>query len=193
MSLSRKATLAASIAAQCWIGLSAASPAHAGSIPNYFFKQWTVTKNCTEQHAGLAARVPAGLKFRISASPAADGSYVFQAEDGAQQQWAANWNGMKLQYRAGTKMTAVPADFECIPGQESSSPFLAMSGYAQAAEPYYEQQHWYGLAKIAGQWEHVLIFPRDMQGPSSAIIVMQSVNAPATVQLDDDGVIHSED
>ncbi|HZO24206.1 MAG TPA: hypothetical protein VFB37_17070 [Steroidobacteraceae bacterium] len=195
MSLTQKATLSASIAGQCLVAaFAAAGPASAAQIPEYFFREWTVTKNCTEAHAGLAAQVAAGLRFRISRdSAAADGSYRFQAEDGAQQQWAANWNGLRLEYRPGTQMTSVPADFECIPGQESSSPFLAMSGYAQASEPYYEQQHWYGLATIHGQLEHVLIFPRNMKGASSAIIVLASVTAPSTIQLDDDGVIHSSD
>jgi len=194
MSLSRKTLISSAIAAQCLIGgFAAAPPAHAGTIPDYFFKEWTVSKNCTEQHAGLAARVATGLKFSISRDSAAqDGSYVFQAEDVGQQRWAANWNGIRLEYRAGTKMTTIPADFECIPGQEASSPFLAMSGYAQAAEPYYEQQHWYGIATIHGQMEHVLIFPRDTTGAASAIIVLQSVNSPGTVKLDDDGVIHSQ-
>lgn len=195
MSLSRKVSLSSSIIAQCLVvGWAAtAPPAEAATVPGYFFKTWTVSKNCTEQHAGLAARVQAGLRFRIVPRPAEDGSYVFEAQDGAQQHWAANWNGMKLEYRPGTKMTTVPADFECIPGQEASSPFLAMSGYAQASEPYYEQQHWYGLARIHGQLEHVLIFPRDVTGDAAAIIVMQSVNSPTSVKLDDDGVIHSSD
>jgi hypothetical protein len=196
MSLPYKMTVSSLIAAQCLIaGLAAAAASSPQSaIPEYFFKEWTVAKNCTEQHAGLAARVQPGLKFRISQdSQAADGTYSFQAEDVSEQHWAANWNGMKLEYRAGTKMQALPADFECVPGEEATSPFLAMSGYAQGAEPYYEQQHWYGLAKIHGQLEHVLIFPRDMHGTASAIIVLQSVTAPGTVKLDDDGVLHNND
>ena len=194
MALLHRTTLSAAIAAECLIAAFAAGPVNAASIPDYFFREWTVTKNCTEAHAGLAARVAAGLKFRISRdSASADGSYKFQAEDAASQHWAANWNGLRLQYRPGTRMTSIPADFECIPGQESSSPFLAMSGYAQASEPYYEQQHWYGLAKIHGQLEHVLIFPRNVKGASSAIIVLASVTAPGTVQLDDDGVIHGQE
>lgn len=194
MPLARKASLSSAILAQCLVvGWVAASPAEAATIPAYFFKTWTVTKNCTEQHAGLAARVQTGLTFRISPKAAEDGSYVFEAQDAGQQHWAANWNGMRLQYRAGTKLTTVPADFECIPGQEATSPFLAMSGFAQASEPYYEQQHWYGIARLHGQLEHVLIFPRDVTGEASAIIVLQSVQAPSAVQLDDDGVIHSSD
>ncbi|HEY3786615.1 MAG TPA: hypothetical protein VGL55_15165 [Steroidobacteraceae bacterium] len=195
MALPHKATLSAAFAGQCLIAaFAAAGPVSAADIPDYFFREWTVTKNCTEAHAGLAARVASGLKFRIARNSAkADGSYLFQAEDAGTQHWAANWNGLRLEYRPGTPMSSVPADFECIPGQESSSPFLAMSGYAQATEPYYEQQHWYGLATIHGQLEHVLIFPRKVKGASSAIIVMASVTAASTVQLDDDGVIHSSD
>jgi hypothetical protein len=193
MPFSRKVFLVTAVAAQCLVAALAAMPARAATIPSYFFKEWTVAKNCTEQHAGLAARVTAGLKFKISAdNQAADGSYVFEAEDVGQAHWAKNWDGMKLQFRAGTDIQTLPADFECIPGQEASSPFLAMSNFAQSSEPYYAQAHWYGITKVHGQLEHVLIFPRNStQGPS-AVIVMQSVNAPGTVQLDDNGVIHME-
>jgi hypothetical protein len=191
MSLFQKASL--TVVAQCLIvGLAATSQAHAAQIPDYFFKNWTVAKNCTEQHAGLAAKVQSGLKFTVAPDSANAGGYVFVAQDVGQQHWAPNWNGMKLEYRAGPAMTTVPADFECIPAQEATSPFLAMSGYAQASEPYYAQQHWYGIAKIQGQLEHVLIFPRQASGGPSAIIVLQSVNSPSTVQLDDNGVIHTE-
>ena len=192
MPFSRKAILASAIA-PCLVGALAGTPAQAGTIPGYFFKEWTVSKNCTEQHAGLAATVQSGLKFKITRdAQTADGSYVFQAEDTGQQHWAANWNGMKLEYRAGTEMKTLPADFECIPGQEASSPFLAMSNYAQATEPFYEQAHWYGIAKIRGQLEHVLIFPRNASSGPSAVIIMASVNSATTVQLDTDGVIHSD-
>jgi hypothetical protein len=193
MPLLKKASLSSALATLCLIsGLAATAPAHAAQIPDYFFKQWTVAANCAEQHAGLAARVATGLKFTVGPDSTKQGGYVFVAQNSAQQHWAPNWNGMKLEYRAGPKMTTVPADFECIPGQESTSPFLSMSGYAQSSEPYYEQQHWYGIATIQGQREHVLIFPRSGAGGPSAIIVMQSVNSPSTVQLDDNGVIHTE-
>jgi hypothetical protein len=192
MPFSRKAFLASALA-PCLVGALAGAPAQAGTIPDYFFKEWTVAKNCTEQNAGLAAQVPAGLKFKISRDgQAADGSYVFEAEDVGQQHWAINWNGMKLEYRAGTEMTTLPADFECIPGQEATSPFLAMSNYAQATEPFYEQRHWYGVAKIHGQLEHILIFPSNAAAGPRAVIVMQSVNSPGTVQLDDNGVIQMD-
>jgi hypothetical protein len=191
--MSRKVALSLALGAQFFLtGLAANSPARAAdAIPDYFAREWTVTKNCAEAHAGLAARVEAGLKFKISAG--SDGGYVFVAEDTGNSHWAANWNGLQLSYRPGTKMATVPADFTCVPGAESSSPFLAMSGFAQASEPFYEQEHWYGLAKIHGQMEHVLIFPRNVTGAASAIIVLQSVNSPSTVQLDDDGVIETQD
>jgi len=190
--MSRKVALSLALAAQvCLASLAAIEPARAAAaIPDYFFREWTVTKNCAEAHAGLAARVDAGLKFKIGTAD--DGGYLFIAEDTSHAHWAANWNGLHLVYRPGTQMTTIPADFECIPGQESSSNFLAMSGFAQATEPFYEEEHWYGLAQIHGQMEHVLIFPRNVTGAGSAIIVLQSVNSPATVQLDDDGVIHTQ-
>jgi len=193
--MSRKVPLSLALAAQlCLSGLAASPPASAANaIPDYFFNEWTVTKNCVEAHAGLAARVQAGLKFKISRESATkDGSYLFTAENGSSAKWAANWNGIKLVYRPGSALNSLPADFECIPGAEASSPFLAMSGFAQAAEPFYEQEHWYGLAKIHGQLEHVLIFPRNTTGASSVVIMLQSVNSPSTVQLDDDGMIHGQ-
>ncbi len=188
----RKLSLSTFAAVQCVLGLAAAAPTQAAEIPKYFFKEWTITSNCTEAHAGLAARVQAGLKFRISKDTAAeDGTYTLQALNVGQQKWATAWNGLKLEYRAGTKLTTVPADFECNAGAEATSPFLAMSGYVQSAEPYYGEQHWYGLATIHGQLEHVLIFPRDVSGEKSAIIVLQSASAPTDIQLDDNGVIIS--
>jgi hypothetical protein len=192
----RSLSLASFAAVQCFVfGLALTAPAQAETIPTYFFKEWTITSNCTEAHAGLAARVDSGLKFKITKDTGSqDGRYVLHTADAAGRHWAANWNGLRLEYRAGTKMAAIPADFECIPGAESSSSFLAMSGYVVTAEPYYEQEHWYGLAKIHGQLEHVLIFPRDVNGENSAVIVLQSAASPAgAVKLDDDGVIMSRD
>jgi hypothetical protein len=193
MPFSRKLVLTSAVAVQCLIATLAGAPARAASaIPAYFFKEWTVAKNCTEQHAGLAARVATGLKLKISANSVDGDSGYVQAEDVGSNHWAANWNGMKLQYRAGSAIQTLPADFECIPGQEATSPFLAMSNYAQSTEPYYEQAHWYGLTRIHGQLEHVLIFPRNSSTGPAAVIVMQSVVAPGAVRLDDNGVIHMQ-
>ncbi len=191
MRFPRNLILASAIAVQCLFGGLAAAPARAADIPDNFFMEWTVSKNCTEQHAGLAAQVATGLKFKISRDThAADGSYVFQAENTGNQRWSANWNGIKLQYRPGTAMRTLPADFECIPGQEASSSFLAMSNYAVATEPQYEQGHWYGLARIRGQLEHILIFPSSAATGPKAVIILQSVTASNSLQLDENGVIH---
>jgi hypothetical protein len=191
MHFSRKVILASAIAVQCLVGSLAGSPARAADIPDNFFQEWTVSKNCTEQHAGFAAHVASGLKFRITRdAQAADGSYVFQAETAGNQRWNAGWDGIKLQYRPGTAMTSLPADFECIPGQEASSSFLAMSNYAVATEPQYEMAHWYALARIHGQLEHILIFPSSAASGPKAVIIMQSVTAANSLQLDDNGTIH---
>jgi hypothetical protein len=93
-------------------------------------------------------------------------------------------------------MSSIPADFECIAGSEASSasasPLLAMSGYVQTVEPQYEAEHWYGLAKIHGQFEHVLIFPLATRtGGTSAIVVLESATAGSVV-LDEGGVIHAD-
>jgi hypothetical protein len=194
--MTRKFSLTAFAATQCLVlGLAATAPARAADIPQYFFSQWTVTANCTEASAGAAGRVQTGLQFKIASQPGADGTYALQAINAAGQQWHRAWNGVKLEYRAGTPMATVPADFECTAGAEASSasasPFLAMSGYVQTAEPYYAQEHWYGLVKVQGQLEHVLIFPRAATGDNSAIIVLQSASAAGTISLDDNGVINS--
>jgi hypothetical protein len=191
MRLSRNVILASAIAVQCLFGGLAAAPAQAADIPDNFFMEWTVSKNCTEQHAGLAARVASGLKFKISRDAQADdGSYVFQAENTGNQHWNAGWDGIKLQYRPGTAMQTLPADFECIPGQEASSSFLAMSNYAVSSEPQYEQGHWYALARIHGQLEHILIFPSSAASGPKAVIIMQSVTAANSLQLDENGTSH---
>ncbi len=194
--MTRKFSLTTFAAAQCLVfGLAATTPVRAAGIPQYFFSQWTVTSNCTEASAGPAARVQTGLQFKIAPAAAADGSYVLQTVNAAGKQWASAWNGLKLEYRPGTKMTSIPADFECVAGAESSSasssPLLAMSGYVQTAEPQYEQQHWYGVARIHGQLEHVLIFPRDAKGEASAIIARESASSGAALSLDDNGVINA--
>ena len=193
MPFSRKFVLTSVMATQCLVAALAGSPARADTIPDYFFKEWTVATDCAEASAGLAASVSPGLKFMISsASQGADGSYVFVAENVGQAQWAPEWNGIKLQYRAGTPITTLPADFQCSPGQEATSSFLALSNYVQTAEPYYAQEHWYALATIQGQLEHVLIFPRNASTGPSAVIVMLSASSPTTAQLDDNGVITME-
>jgi hypothetical protein len=194
--MTRKLSLTTFAATQCvFAALVAAAPVHAAdTIPSYFFSQWTVKSNCTEANAGLATRVQPGLKFKIT-NESADGTYTLQTINTDGKQWANEWNGVKLEYRAGTKMTTVPADFECVAGSEASSasasPLLAMSGYVQTAEPQYTFEHFYGLANIHGQMEHVLIFPRDAAGGTSAVIVLESASTGSSVNLDDNGVINS--
>jgi hypothetical protein len=198
--MTRKIPLTVFAAVQCIVAGLAASPGAraAEAIPNYFFSQWTVKSNCTEASAGPAVKVQSGLQFKISKdSVTSAGQYTLQTINSSGQQWQADWNGVKLEYRPGTTMATVPADFVCIAGSEASSaaasPLLAMSGYVQTAEPQYPWQHWYGLASINGQLEHVLIFPRDAQsGGSSAIVVLESASNAADVKLDDDGVINTD-
>jgi hypothetical protein len=168
--------------------------AQTATIPDYFFKQWTVQSNCAEQGADPAAHTQVSLQYVISpTSVSADGvSYAFDAIDGDTYQWPAGWAQLTLQYRAGTQMATIPADFACIPGAASSSSLLAMSNYTQSAEPYYEYEHWYGFGTIHGEPHHVLIFPRAVDGTDSAIIVILDAGTDGTVQLDHDGTIHSE-
>ena len=190
--MTRKHSLTAFAAAQCLFAGFLATPARA-EVPNYFLRQWTVTSNCTEASAGPAARVQTGLQFKVSSDSA--GHYSLQTINSAGRRWNSEWNGMQLVYRPGTRMTTVPADFECVAGAEassaSSSPLLAMSGYVQSTEPQYQQEHFYGLARIRGQLEHVLIFPRDASnGGPSVVVVMESASSGANITLDDDGVLH---
>ena len=196
--MTRKISLTVFAAAQCvFAALVASAPAQAAdSIPSYFFSQWTVKSNCTEANAGPAARVQAGLKFSIS-NDSTNGIYTLKTTNTGGRQWASEWNGLKLQFRAGTKMTTVPADFECVAGAEaasaSSSSLLAMSGYVQTVEPQYSYEHFYGLVTIHGQPEHVLIFPRDASnGGSPAIVVLESASTSSTVNLDEGGVISAD-
>lgn len=196
--MSRKLSLTAFAATQCvFAALLTAAPVHAAdSIPQYFFNQWTVKANCTEASAGPATRVQAGLQFKVSPE-STDGTYTLKAINSSGKRWAREWNGIKLEYRAGTKMTTIPADFSCVPGSEASStatsPLLAMSGYVQTAEPQYEQEHLYGLAKIGGQLEHVLIFPSATAGSHSVVIVLESASSGNNVALDDNGVITGDE
>jgi hypothetical protein len=190
MSRTRIAPLVLFFVAQLFVA-SIASPVHAqeaSGVPAYFFSEWTIQKSCAQLNSGAPAHAQAGLKFRVDA--ASDGAFRLRAIDAAKKRWAGGWRTLKLEYRAGTKMSAIPADFECVPGEEASSPFLAMSGNSQSAEPYYEYEHWYGMATINGESHHVLIFPRPAKGPSSVVIVVQDADSADDVALDHDGTIH---
>jgi hypothetical protein len=196
--MSRKLSLTTFAATQCiFAALVASTPAHAADStpPQYFFHQWTVKSDCTEVNAGPSTRVDTGLQFKVN--QAADGTYSLQTINSNGKQWASAWNGIKLEYRPGTKMSTIPADFTCVAGSEASSaaasPLLAMSGYVQTAEPQYEQEHLYGLAKIGGQLEHVLIFPRDAKGSNSVVMVLESASSGSNVTLDDNGAIMGDE
>jgi hypothetical protein len=193
--MSRSASLLLSLAAGC-LTCGANLVAHADTtspIPSYFFKEWKVSKSCLEAHAGADGHVAIGQKFRMTAAVAnADGTtYKLKSLDSQNRLLAGNWGGVNLQYRPGAKMATVPADFECIPGEEASSPFLALGNYVSNAEPYFEAEHWYALVKIHGEPHHLLIFPRDVTGEDSAIIVLQDAGAADGVTLDNNGVVHT--
>jgi hypothetical protein len=168
--------------------------AHADPIPAYFFKEWSISRDCSEQHAGPAGHVQTGLRFRVARSSlrSDDASYALEVIDQSQKSWPGNWKKVRLEFRDGSTMAALPADFECLPGEETSNPFLAMSNYSQTAEPWYEFEHWYGILLIHGEPHHLLIFPRNVQGESSAVIVLQDVDSGGTIKLDHNGTIHSE-
>lgn len=186
--MSRTTSALLAVAAVCLT----ASPAGHANPPGYFFKEWTISKDCSEQHAGPSGHVQTGLKFRIRPAKSA-GGWRLEAIDADQLYWAGGWRSLKLEYRPGVKMGKLPADFECVPGAAASSPFLAMTNYSQTAEPWYEYEHWYALLAVHGEPHHVLIFPRDVEGTSSAIILIQDADASDSIKLDHNGVIHSED
>jgi len=165
-------------------------------IPSYFFSEWTIAADCSRDAGAYGQQLP-GLRFRISPAsltvdPAtAVSSYEVEAIEDAHHQWPDSWGAVKLEYRAGTPLRSVPAEFECIPGQEATSPYLAMSGNSVSAEPYYQQEHWYGTATIYGELHHVLIFPRNVSGSPRAYIVLHDADASDNIQLDHDGTIRT--
>ena len=91
--------------------------------------------------------------------------------------------------RAGTLLKSIPADRECVKGEEASQPFLAQSGFAVSGEPYYGEAHWYGTVQIHGEKHHLLIFPRNVKGADSAAILLIDADAGANLQLDTGGTI----
>lgn len=174
--------------------IQSAAQAQTTAVPAYFFSQWSVQSNCIQAGADPASQTQVGLQFVISpASLSADGlSYSFEPINNKKQVWPDGWAELQLQYRPGVQMTQIPADFACVPGEPSSSALLAMSNYSQSAEPYYEYEHWYALGALNGEPHHFLIFPRNLTGRDSAIIVLLEAGTYGSVQLDQDGSIHSE-
>ncbi|MEJ1964266.1 MAG: hypothetical protein WDO56_23060 [Gammaproteobacteria bacterium] len=170
--------------------MAAAQPrlAKADTVPDYFLKSWTVDRDCTEAHAGAnSGHTTPGQKFQVVSD--ADGTYSLKPISNGVGRWSRGWQDVKLEYRAGSPMSAIPADMECVPGQEESSSFLAQSGFASSAEPYYGFEHWYGQVTIHGEKHHLLIFPRNAQGPASAAVVLIDVDASGNLQLDHNGTI----
>lgn len=194
--MSRSASLLLSLAAGCLIsGANVVANAETltAGIPNYFFKEWKVTKDCMQVHAGPDGHVKLGQKFRMTQAVSADygQSFSLKTLDTQNRLLGGSWSRVKLEFRAGRKMTTVPADFECVPGEAASSPFLALGNYASAAEPWYEFEHWYGLVSIHGQQHHLMIFPRDITGQESAIIVLQDADSGDALTLDHNGTVHT--
>jgi hypothetical protein len=142
-------------------------------------------------HAGSGGHTLPGSQFRVVRTPNAYGgvNYTLQTLDKPGLRWASGWRNVKLEYRAGTPLKTIPADFECVPGEEASQPFLAQSGFSVSAEPYYGEEHWYGTVKIHGEKHHLLIFPRNTKGADSAAILLIDADAGDNMQLDTDGTI----
>lgn len=161
----------------------------APGIPEYFFSTWTVQRDCTEAHAAQkGGHTLPGSQFRVAR--AADGGYVLQTVDKpGRRPWSAGWRRVQLEYRPGTKITSIPADFECVPGAEESQPFLAQSGFSVSPEPYYAPEHWYGSVTIHGEQHHLLIFPRAVKGKDNAAVLLIDADAGDNLQLDTGGTI----
>src|SRR4029453_6919121 len=92
------------------------------AIPDYFFKAWTVNRDCTEAHSGGLGHTIPGLKFKPTRN--ANGTFSLQAVNTAAGRWARGWQNVKLEYRAGTRMASIPADMASVPGTQRASPFL---------------------------------------------------------------------
>jgi hypothetical protein len=158
-------------------------------IPDYFFSTYTVSRDCTEAHAGTSHTVP-GSQFRITRFTTDGGlTYSLQVLDKTGLAWSTGWKNVKLEYRAGVRMQSIPADFDCVPGAEESQPFLAQSGFAVSGEPQYPYERWYGTVNIHGQVHHLLIFPRNATGPNSAAVLLIDTDAAGSLQLDNNGAI----
>jgi hypothetical protein len=173
--------------ALCLVAATQPKTASAATIPDYFFKAWTVNRDCTEAHSGGLGHTIPGLQFKVTRDSGDGESYSLQPVNNAKGRWARGWQSVKLSYRAGAPMSAIPADMECVPGQEDASPFLAQSGFSSSAEPYYGYEHWYGQVTIHGAKHHLLVFPNASSG--SAAIVLIDVDAAGNLQLDHNGTI----
>lgn len=190
--MTRAVTLILAVAAGCLISFITPAAEADASIPNYFFKGWSVTRDCSEVRTGPGNNVRPGQTFRMTRDSADGLSFALQVLDPQGRLIGGNWANIKLQYRAGRPMSSVPADYACIPGNEAASPFLALGNYSVSAEPWYEFERWYGLVKIHGQPHHIVIFPRPALGPDGAVILLQDADSNDNVNLDNNGVIHTQ-
>jgi hypothetical protein len=160
----------------------------APGIPDQFFSTWTVERDCTEAHSTINGHTLPGAQFRVTRA-SSDGTYALEAIDKPGLRWSDGWRNVKLEYRPGTLLKSIPADFDCIPGAEASQPFLAQSGFSVSPEPYYAEAHWYGSVMIHGEKHHLLIFPRVTRGQDSAAILLIDADAGDNLQLDTGGTI----
>ncbi len=188
--MTRTAPVILSVSAFCLMAGASGPAAADDGIPDYFFKEWTISRDCTAPR-GPRGHTRDGLKLRVTRDVVSeDGqTYTLEAIDANGEVITSEWNGVDLQYRPGQKMDRIPASFECVPGQEHTHPILSMSGYSQLSEPWYEYEHWYGLVELHGELHHALIFPRDARGPASAVIVLHDVTSADDIQLDHNGTI----
>lgn len=169
------------------------SIAQTAGPPAYFFGTWTVSRDCTEAHAGSSGHTVPGSQYRIATSNAGGvTTYALQTIDKPGFEWPAGWENVTLEYRAGPPLQSIPADFECVPGEEASQPFLAQSNYSVSAEPYYAEAHWVGNVTIHGEAHHVLVFPRNVHGADSAVMLLIDADAGDNLQLDTGGTMISE-
>src|SRR5262245_58541321 len=117
MSTTRAVPLVLFSTALCLMSAIQSKPAKADNVPAYFLNSWTVNRDCTEAHAGTRTghTIP-GLQFQVK--PSADGTYTLVPIDNTAGRWARGWRSVKLEYRTGAQMASIPADMECVPGQE---------------------------------------------------------------------------
>lgn len=163
----------------------------ADNVPGYFFRSWTVSADCTAAH-GPTTHVKTGLKIGIAVAAADQTGTTYKVTATDSTLGDIDWKTVTLEYRAGAKLSKIPADFECVPGSEASSPFLAASNYAVSAEPWYEYEHWYAKVNIHGQDHHLIIFPREQKGRSGAVMVLQDASTGDLVRLNHNGMIHGD-
>ena len=79
--------------ALCLVAATDPKPASAQTaIPDYFFKPWTVNRDCTEAHSGGLGHTIPGLQFRVSPNSADGVSYSLQPVNAAKGRWARDLN-----------------------------------------------------------------------------------------------------